>query len=80
MSRSAIGWYCQQHTDTERFRPELMAAESSSAQFAAVAARFGEWAQEDATFDKNNKSGWGSGNARCDESNQQEPGPALACA
>jgi tRNA-dihydrouridine synthase B len=44
IARKHLGWYCQQHTDTEHFRPELMVAESSSAQFAAVAARFGEWA------------------------------------
>ena len=43
IARKHLGWYCQQHTDTENFRPELMAAESSSVQFATVAARFGEW-------------------------------------
>jgi tRNA-dihydrouridine synthase B len=49
IARKHLGWYCQQHSDTEHFRPELMAAESSSAQFAVVAARFGMWADEDET-------------------------------
>lgn len=44
IARKHLGWYCQQHTDTTAFRPELMAAETSSVQFAMVAARFGEWA------------------------------------
>jgi tRNA-dihydrouridine synthase B len=43
IARKHLGWYCQQHTDTENFRPELMAADSSSVQFSTVAARFGEW-------------------------------------
>jgi tRNA-dihydrouridine synthase B len=47
IARKHLGWYCQQHTDTESFRPELMAAETSSSQFAMVAARFGEWAADD---------------------------------
>ena len=40
IARKHLGWYCQQHTDTEAFRPALMAAETSSAQYAAVASRF----------------------------------------
>jgi tRNA-dihydrouridine synthase B len=47
IARKHLGWYCQQHTDTESFRPALMAAETSSSQFAMVAARFGEWAADD---------------------------------
>jgi tRNA-dihydrouridine synthase B len=47
IARKHLGWYCQQHTDTEIFRPQLMAAESSSAQFAAVAACFGAWANNE---------------------------------
>ena len=45
IARKHLGWYCQQHTDTQGFRPQLMAAESSSAQFAAAAACFGEWCE-----------------------------------
>jgi tRNA-dihydrouridine synthase B len=69
IARKHLGWYCQQHTDTENFRPELMAAESSSAQFAVVAARFGEW------MNKENESGREQLNA-CDESKD----PADTCA
>jgi tRNA-dihydrouridine synthase B len=47
IARKHLGWYCQQHTDTMHFRPQLMAAESSSVQFAAVAACFGDWADND---------------------------------
>ena len=63
IARKHLGWYCQQHTDTENLRPELMAAESSSAQFAVVAARFGEWTN------KENRSGREQLNA-CDESEE----------
>ena len=70
IARKHIGWYCQQHTDTETFRPALMAAESSSVQFAMVAARFGEWASsnEAEAIDKNKKTSWEHCNARRDES------------
>jgi tRNA-dihydrouridine synthase B len=43
IARKHLGWYCQQHTETQGFRPRLMAAESSSVQFATAAACFGEW-------------------------------------
>jgi tRNA-dihydrouridine synthase B len=60
IARKHLGWYCQQHTDTENFRPQLMAAESSSVQFAEVAACFGAWANNE-----NNGAGreqWNAGN------------------
>jgi tRNA-dihydrouridine synthase B len=53
IARKHLGWYCQQHTDTIDFRAALMAAESSSVQFAAVAARFGAWANNE-----NNDRAW----------------------
>lgn len=61
IARKHLAWYCQQHTDTEIFRPTLMAAESSSAQFAATQAAFGSWAS------KENNYGIG---ARADEHRQ----------
>lgn len=79
IARKHIGWYCQQHTDTASFRPELMAAESSSAQYSAVAARFGEWTVADEANDKNKKAGWEFGNARRDDPDQ-EPCESAACA
>jgi tRNA-dihydrouridine synthase B len=66
IARKHLGWYCQQHTDTENLRPELMAAESSSVQFATVAARFGDWANNE-----NNRLGWEQLNARHEE--QEHP-------
>jgi tRNA-dihydrouridine synthase B len=61
IARKHLAWYCQQHTDTEGFRPTLMAAESSSAQFAATQAAFDGWA--------NNENSFGTG-ARADEHRQ----------
>jgi len=52
IARKHLGWYCQQHTDTQGFRPRLMAAESSSVQFATAAACFGQWADEWADKEK----------------------------
>ena len=80
IARKHIGWYCQQHTDTHSFRPELMAAESSSAQFSAVAARFGEWALIDETFDKNKNIRWEYRNAPCDQPHDKDACDAAACA
>jgi tRNA-dihydrouridine synthase B len=79
IARKHLGWYCQQHTDTESFRPELMAAESSSAQHSVVAARFGNWAAAAETIDNNNKSGWEFRNERC-EPDDEEDCQAAACA
>ncbi|MGC4028841.1 MAG: tRNA dihydrouridine synthase DusB [Steroidobacteraceae bacterium] len=47
IARKHLGWYCQQHTQTASFRPALMAAESSSAQFALAAQCFGRWADNE---------------------------------
>jgi tRNA-dihydrouridine synthase B len=80
IARKHLGWYCQQHTDTESFRPALMAAESSSVQYSVVAARFGEWAAAGNEFDNNNKAGRESWDARCDDSNDEENCKAVACA
>jgi tRNA-dihydrouridine synthase B len=79
IARKHLGWYCQQHTDTESFRPELMAAESSSVQHSVVAARFGNWAAAAETIDNNNKSGWEFRNERC-EPDHEEDCKAAACA
>jgi hypothetical protein len=53
IARKHLGWYCQQHTGTQGFRSQLMAAESSSVQFAAAAACFGQWADERADNENN---------------------------
>jgi tRNA-dihydrouridine synthase B len=50
IARKHLHWYCQQHTMTEKFRSALLAAESSSSQFALAQRCFGRWAQFD---DKN---------------------------
>ncbi len=68
IARKHLGWYCQQHTDTENFRPELMVADSSSAQFATVAARFGAWANNE-----NSRVGREQWNA-CNESEEHQTG------
>jgi tRNA-dihydrouridine synthase B len=57
IARKHLGWYCQQHSNTEGFRPRLMAAESSTAQYALVAECFGRWALGDGTDNDNNRSG-----------------------
>ncbi|HUG72291.1 MAG TPA: tRNA dihydrouridine synthase DusB [Steroidobacteraceae bacterium] len=80
IARKHLGWYCQQHTDTELFRPELMAAESSSVQHAVVAVRFGLWAEACDTVDNNKNDGWEIGNGSCDESDDEEDCQATACA
>ncbi|MFO1504192.1 MAG: tRNA dihydrouridine synthase DusB [Steroidobacteraceae bacterium] len=72
IARKHLGWYCQQHTDTQGFRPQLMAAESSSAQFATAAACFGQWA-DDEWADKENKSpGQERGNAGNESEGRQD--------
>jgi tRNA-dihydrouridine synthase B len=47
IARKHLGWYCQQHTTTEAFRSALMAAESSSVQFAIAQECFGSWADNE---------------------------------
>lgn len=47
IARKHLGWYCQQHSMTEGFRSALMAAESSSSQFALARQCFGRWAETD---------------------------------
>jgi tRNA-dihydrouridine synthase B len=47
IARKHLGWYCQQHTMTEGFRSALMAAESSSSQFALARECFGRWSRTD---------------------------------
>jgi tRNA-dihydrouridine synthase B len=44
IARKHLGWYCQLHTRTRSFRSSLMAAESSSAQFALARECFDDWA------------------------------------
>jgi tRNA-dihydrouridine synthase B len=80
IARKHIGWYCQQHSDTESFRPELMVAESSSVQCSMVAARFGEWAQAEDASEKNNKAGRGNRHARSDDEDDEAGCEAAACA
>ena len=71
IARKHLGWYCQQHTDTQGFRPQLMAAESSSVQFAAAAACFGVWADtwSDGSSDKDKKN---PGQERANAGNESE--------
>ncbi|MET0282331.1 MAG: tRNA dihydrouridine synthase DusB [Steroidobacteraceae bacterium] len=73
IARKHLGWYCQQHTDTANFRPELMAAETSSLQFAKVAARFGEWVSNDCSNQENNRVAWELTDAR-DDSEERKTG------
>jgi tRNA-dihydrouridine synthase B len=80
IARKHLGWYCQQHTDTESFRPELMAAETSSVQHSVVATRFGQWAAAAESIDNNKKTGRECRNERCDESYDQEDCKTAACA
>jgi tRNA-dihydrouridine synthase B len=47
IARKHLGWYCQQHTSTAEFRSALMAAESSSVQFAIASQCFGNWADNE---------------------------------
>jgi tRNA-dihydrouridine synthase B len=51
IARKHLGWYCQQHTRTRGCRSSLMAAESSSTQFALARECFDAWAYE-------NENGW----------------------
>ncbi|HMA11662.1 MAG TPA: tRNA dihydrouridine synthase DusB [Steroidobacteraceae bacterium] len=77
IARKHLGWYCQQHTDTQGFRPQLMAAESSSVQFATAAACFGAWV--DKWSDKENKSpGQERANAGNESEERQSAGGAQA--
>jgi tRNA-dihydrouridine synthase B len=71
IARKHLGWYCQQHTDTAIFRPELMAAENSSVQFAKVAARFGEWALDGCPQDGHNVKARELRDARVDSEERQ---------
>ncbi|MFM1891265.1 MAG: hypothetical protein RLZ44_342, partial [Pseudomonadota bacterium] len=64
IARKHLGWYCQQHTETESFRPALMAAESSSVQYSEVAAHFGRWAEADERPTTRMRGGTGVWNAR----------------
>jgi tRNA-dihydrouridine synthase B len=57
IARKHLGWYCQSHSGTKHFRPLLMATESSSSQYAAVAACFGRWALDEDNKE-NNGTGW----------------------
>lgn len=56
IARKHLGWYCQPHTATKQFRPQLMAAESSSSQYAVAATCFGRWAEEE-NNNENDESG-----------------------
>ncbi|MET0292030.1 MAG: tRNA dihydrouridine synthase DusB [Steroidobacteraceae bacterium] len=47
IARKHLGWYCQQHTQTKFHRPALMAAESSSTQFALARTCFDAWVDDD---------------------------------
>ncbi len=71
IARKHLGWYCQQHTDTASFRPELMAAENSSVQHSVVARRFGEWAATAERIDNNKKTDWECANERCEQDNEE---------
>jgi tRNA-dihydrouridine synthase B len=57
IARKHLGWYCQQN-NTAEFRPPLMAAESSSAQYALVEECFGRWAAGEGSDNENNGPDW----------------------
>ncbi len=67
IARKHLGWYCQQHNNTADFRPPLMAAESSSAQYALVAECFGRWAEDEGSENENNGSAWEQMDAHDDD-------------
>ncbi len=46
IARKHLGWYCQQQQRTQGFRSSLMAADSSSAQFALTRECFDAWTNE----------------------------------
>ncbi len=71
IARKHLGWYCQQHTDTVSFRPELMAAENSSVQHSVVARCFGEWAATAERFDNNKKTDRECVNECCEQDNEE---------
>jgi len=75
IARKHLGWYCQQHNDTEDFRPRLMAAESSSAQYALVAGCFGSWVQGVGSDKENN----GSAREQVDAYDETQGRKAQAC-
>jgi tRNA-dihydrouridine synthase B len=75
IARKHLGWYCQQHNGTEDFRPRLMAAESSSAQYALVAECFGRWALGDGSDKENN----GSAREQVDAYDETQGRKAQAC-
>ena len=45
MARKHLGWYCARHAEAASLRAMLMAAETSSSQFAAASQGFGHWAK-----------------------------------
>ena len=74
IARKHLGWYCQHNSTTAGFRPSLMAAESSSVQFARAQECFGRWVDEgdagELAHDGNNTQDASAGGAW--------PGPAAA--
>jgi tRNA-dihydrouridine synthase B len=76
IARKHLGWYCQPHSGTKGFRPLLMAAESSSSQYAAVSACFGRWVDEEHN-NENNRSGWEQRDAH--EPYEPQDCPTQAC-
>ena len=76
IARKHLGWYCQPHSGTKGFRPQLMAAESSSSQFAVAAACFGRWAWKKTTTRTTGLDG--SNGMRTSRTNRKVARPKLA--
>ena len=73
IARKHLGWYCQHNPRTAGFRPSLMAAESSSVQFALASECFDQWVQESDAGEPGH-----DGNDSQDASGNAQSGPAAA--
>jgi tRNA-dihydrouridine synthase B len=73
IARKHLGWYCQHTSRTAGFRPSLMAAESSSAQFALARECFDRWVDESDAGEPGH-----DGNDSQDAGGNACPGPAAA--
>jgi tRNA-dihydrouridine synthase B len=81
IARKHLGWYCQHHSGTNGFRPRLMAAESSSSQYAVAEECFSRWAVEGIDKNKNENKASGSALEHRDahESYEQQDVTSEAC-
>jgi tRNA-dihydrouridine synthase B len=79
IARKHLGWYCQQHTGTNGFRPRLMAAESSSSQYAVAEECFGRWVEDGEDKNENKSVGSALEHRDAHESYEQQDCTSEAC-